>query len=405
MSGKWISGPAAFLLLVLFFLPWVMVSCNGEPIGQLSGFELATGSNTDLPVDPDFQLLPAAGGGDIALFFIPLMALFTVGILGLIHFRPTGLLAGGVGQGAAAVGGLLVLFLEWRLLQGAQGGVFEISIMPALWGTVVALLLILIGGVVDVALGLRRGKVSLKPVFNYGGEDSVPFPQAGGPAPQATPAPPMPGGAMETDTADSWQSSSFAQSFSSTTDPGATQSDTPDAEPYQGNYGATRVDSEEIASQFGPLLKGTTPLPGEAMFGETAVEPEDAAQEWNPPPPFIPSHPRAKSGDGSPATKLPLAWLVIREGPKAGEQYRLHKLTRIGRGPENEIILADSAVSGSHGQVSFADGLYIYQDLGSTNGSLQYNQDTQQWQRVDHMPLTDGAQLKLGRVVLHFMSV
>lgn len=132
------------------------------------------------------------------------------------------------------------------------------------------------------------------------------------------------------------------------------------------------------------------------MLAKTAVEPEDMPRMWDPPAPA--------AGPASPQ-KLPLAWLVIREGPKAGEQYRLQALTRIGRGPENEIILVDTAVSGRHGQVAFADGQYVYQDLGSTNGSLGLNQETQQWQRVDRMPLRDGAQLKIGRVVLHFMSL
>ena len=138
---------------------------------------------------------------------------------------------------------------------------FEISIMPALWGTVVALLLILLGGVVDVALGLRRDKASSEPPFNYGGGDSVPIPQADWPVPPPASASPMEGGATEVETADSWQPSPFAHSFSSTTDPGATQSDTPDEAAYQGNYGATRVDSEEIASQFKSPLKGTAPFP------------------------------------------------------------------------------------------------------------------------------------------------
>jgi pSer/pThr/pTyr-binding forkhead associated (FHA) protein len=42
---------------------------------------------------------------------------------------------------------------------------------------------------------------------------------------------------------------------------------------------------------------------------------------------------------------------------------------RIGRGPDNDIVLADGRVSRRHGQISVRLGTLIYSDLDSTNGS------------------------------------
>jgi hypothetical protein len=47
MHGRFISGPAALFILLFFFLPWIIVSCNGTPIGELSGYDLARGSLAD----------------------------------------------------------------------------------------------------------------------------------------------------------------------------------------------------------------------------------------------------------------------------------------------------------------------------------------------------------------------
>jgi hypothetical protein len=42
-SGLNVARIAKLVALLGFFLPWVLVSCSGEPIGRLSGIDLATG--------------------------------------------------------------------------------------------------------------------------------------------------------------------------------------------------------------------------------------------------------------------------------------------------------------------------------------------------------------------------
>lgn len=73
----------------------------------------------------------------------------------------------------------------------------------------------------------------------------------------------------------------------------------------------------------------------------------------------------------APPVATPLAELVVTE-PSAGERrVRLDgPLVRIGRGAENQVILADPKVSRYHGELRVRHGTLVYRDLGSTNGSL-----------------------------------
>jgi pSer/pThr/pTyr-binding forkhead associated (FHA) protein len=53
----------------------------------------------------------------------------------------------------------------------------------------------------------------------------------------------------------------------------------------------------------------------------------------------------------------------------------MHRVTfegghlRVGRGSDNELVLADERVSRHHGQLATRQGALVYTDLGSTNGS------------------------------------
>lgn len=55
--GLWVARIAKVLALLAFFLPWVVVSCNGDPLVHASGYQLATGT-IELPkvaVSPEGQ--------------------------------------------------------------------------------------------------------------------------------------------------------------------------------------------------------------------------------------------------------------------------------------------------------------------------------------------------------------
>ncbi len=79
MKGRFISGPAALLILFLFFLPWVNVSCNGLPIGEFSGFDLALGSKLVDLAGQSGLIAPGTLSGDQLLFIVPFLALVVIG--------------------------------------------------------------------------------------------------------------------------------------------------------------------------------------------------------------------------------------------------------------------------------------------------------------------------------------
>src|SRR6266550_4265123 len=65
------------------------------------------------------------------------------------------------------------------------------------------------------------------------------------------------------------------------------------------------------------------------------------------------------------ARPLALAWLE-----QAGERRYVESETRIGRGEQNNIRLADPSVSRDHALIRRADGNYVISDLGSANGTF-----------------------------------
>lgn len=66
-SGSKIAGIAAHIAIVAFFLPWIAVSCSGAPLGDASGYGMATGvwNGTFGPIETEpipavFLILAAA---------------------------------------------------------------------------------------------------------------------------------------------------------------------------------------------------------------------------------------------------------------------------------------------------------------------------------------------------------
>lgn len=102
---------------------------------------------------------------------------------------------------------------------------------------------------------------------------------------------------------------------------------------------------------------------------------------------------------------LAMAWLVMKDGPRAGHTFRLLEVTSIGRDAGNDIIIDDASLSGQHAKIKFEDGNhYVIYDLASTNGLFYYDAEKQDWVRDYRIDLKDGQQVKLGRTVLHFMA-
>ncbi|HTS15125.1 MAG TPA: DUF3662 and FHA domain-containing protein [Candidatus Sulfotelmatobacter sp.] len=93
------------------------------------------------------------------------------------------------------------------------------------------------------------------------------------------------------------------------------------------------------------------------------------------------------------AAPTPLT-LVVREPGCEPRALRLTRVMRLGRGADNDVVLADGGVSRVHGRLAPRHGTWVFQDLGSSNGSF-----------LNGYPVTEavlglGDELRLGGTVL-----
>jgi two-component system cell cycle response regulator len=87
-----------------------------------------------------------------------------------------------------------------------------------------------------------------------------------------------------------------------------------------------------------------------------------------------------------------------REGP-LGKVYALsHTPLRIGRDPDNDIVLDDVGVSRRHARLERRDGVLLLQDVGSRNGTLVNDQEL-----GGSVALTNKDLLKFGSVILKYL--
>ncbi len=93
--------------------------------------------------------------------------------------------------------------------------------------------------------------------------------------------------------------------------------------------------------------------------------------------------------------------LVTIYGPDLGKQYRLNygETTRIGRGPDNDIILEWDNVSRHHAVVECAEEGCFVRDVGSTNGTYINGDELN-----DNHTLINGDLIKVGGAILKFLQ-
>ncbi|WP_428268835.1 FHA domain-containing protein [Haliangium sp.] len=94
-----------------------------------------------------------------------------------------------------------------------------------------------------------------------------------------------------------------------------------------------------------------------------------------------------------------LGWLVPVDGPQRGELYTLAPKSLIGTEPTCHIVLIDSYMSSQHAEIKAENGVWVLQDLGSTNGT--YVND----QRVSQHELVDNDFIRFGQSVVKFKSL
>ena len=106
---------------------------------------------------------------------------------------------------------------------------------------------------------------------------------------------------------------------------------------------------------------------------------------WQPPPPAAaPSEPMGMGAKAEPMLGTAPGTgrqgeLTIETGPDAGHTHRARdQALRLGRSPDNDVILRDPATSGHHARLERRGDQFWIVDLGSTNGTLVNGEPVQE---------------------------
>ena len=83
-------------------------------------------------------------------------------------------------------------------------------------------------------------------------------------------------------------------------------------------------------------------------------------------------------------------------GKKIPVLLKVFPQVSIGRSPENVIILPDPTVSRRHAVIKTEDGKLVLEDLGSTNGTYVYRQESGGFEKVEKVVLEPGMIIRFG---------
>jgi lysylphosphatidylglycerol synthetase-like protein (DUF2156 family) len=138
-----ISSAAALLLMLCFFLPWVTVSCSGQPVATVSGQDLASGMTVEAFGSSEHL------EGETVLYLVPLAGVIALGLA---------LIGGRVGKGLSiaqiilAVLVSLLLFLTWNNMQSQiRQYNLDVSLKIGFLGSILAVLGIIAGAVLSMS--------------------------------------------------------------------------------------------------------------------------------------------------------------------------------------------------------------------------------------------------------------
>jgi hypothetical protein len=145
----------------------------------------------------------------------------------------------------------------------------------------------------------------------------------------------------------------------------------------------------------GPRPAGDPPLPVRQPMASTppsTVSPADASSGT-----AATLRPVPRLAGVSAAPQPIPARLTILEGPAAGQVFRLDgREVTVGRSSQNDMVIGDNSMSRRHCRLHWADGDYVLEDLGSSNGTFVNNETTLAAR------LRDGDRITLGDSVLEF---
>ncbi len=105
---------------------------------------------------------------------------------------------------------------------------------------------------------------------------------------------------------------------------------------------------------------------------------------------------RRRSNQPAPAAPRGATQLVVTEGGLAGTRVALTGApVLIGRANDSTLVLTDDYASTRHARISLQDGMWIVEDLGSTNGTYLGQR------KLDGpLPMEIGVPLRIGKTVV-----
>jgi pSer/pThr/pTyr-binding forkhead associated (FHA) protein len=107
-------------------------------------------------------------------------------------------------------------------------------------------------------------------------------------------------------------------------------------------------------------------------------------------------------GPVTPITPMdtPIASLLVRTGSLKGKRLTVRTpVVNIGRGDYNDLVIPEPSVSATHAKLQRREGIWIIQDLGSTNGTFVDGERV-----AEETPLGPGATIRFGEVATLFES-
>lgn len=185
---------------------------------------------------------------------------------------------------------------------------------------------------------------------------------------------------------------------------------------------ASNLDGGQYCDECGaPLRPNSRPSSGPNPSGVSLIKVEPDGKNGSSSPSEIPQ-PEMAAGKAGAAVNLstsgsssdkPHARLVIERGKSVGKQFMLSSAeSNIGRWDADGGIFPDvdldsddpeAKVSRRHARITFTDGNYLLEDLGSTNGT--FINRGKRLSAGTRQPLNDGDEIIVGKTFLRFHVV
>lgn len=99
-----------------------------------------------------------------------------------------------------------------------------------------------------------------------------------------------------------------------------------------------------------------------------------------------------------------VAMLVVKRGSDEGKSRRVGDQVRVGSDASNDFVLADKNVSGRHAMVRREEGVHVFHDLASLNGSFIIKKDGSKEKITAPLRLMHGDTIEIGRTRLVYME-